>query len=69
MMDKLTVETFQQRMCRESAPCEKLPTNLSAEEIELFEALGEGIYAGTRLEQERLSPDYIESALLRWLKN
>lgn len=69
MMDKRTVETFQQRMCQESTSFEKLPTNLNAEEIELFEELNKGIYAGSRLEQERLSPDYVELALSRWLKN
>ncbi|NIR95360.1 MAG: hypothetical protein GWO08_17425, partial [Gammaproteobacteria bacterium] len=44
-------------------PCEKLPSNLTAEEIALFEDLRQGSHQGTRLEQERLAPDYIENQL------
>jgi len=68
MMDKKTLIEFEQRAVPEPSPINKLPLNLFADEIELFEELRQGIYRGSRLEQERLSPDYIENQLLGWLR-
>lgn len=67
MMDKHTFIKFQQRAISEPSPVDKLPPNLLAEEIELFEELRQGIYGNSRLEQERLSPDYIQEQLSGWL--
>ncbi len=67
MMDKQTLVKFLQRAIPEPAPVDKLPPNLLAEEIEFFEELRQGIYSGTRLEQERLSSDYIQEHLSGWV--
>jgi len=67
MMDKHTFIKFQQRAISEPASVDKLPPNLLAGEIELFEELRQGIYGGSRLEQERLSSDYIQDQLSGWL--
>jgi hypothetical protein len=66
MMDKSTLIEFEQRTVPEPSPSNELPPNLLANEMELFEALRQGIYRGSRLEQERLSADYIENQLLKW---
>lgn len=66
MMDKGTLIEFEQRTVTEPSPLEGLPPNLLANEIELFHALRQGVYRGSRLEQERLSADYIEKQLLKW---
>lgn len=67
MMDLKTFAQFRQRAVPEPSPVEKLPPNLTAEEIELFDELRYGGYQGLRLEQERLSADYIASQLQTWL--
>ncbi|MFW2439956.1 MAG: DUF3322 domain-containing protein [Arenicellales bacterium] len=67
MMDKKTLIEFEQRAITEPAPVDKLPPNLLAEEIELFEELRQGVYGDSRLEQERLSSDYIQDQLEGWL--
>jgi len=67
MMDKLTFIKFQQRAISEPVPADTLPPNLLAEEIELFKELRQGIYGDSRLEQERLSSDYIQDQLSGWL--
>lgn len=66
MMDKLTFSQFQQRAVPEPSPVDTLPPNLFVEEIELFDDLQQGRYSGLRLEQERLSSDYIASRLQAW---
>lgn len=67
MMDSKTFTQFQQRAVPEPSPVYKLPPNLFAEEIELFDELHQGRYRGLRLEQERLSSDYIADQLASWL--
>ncbi|MGB5680024.1 MAG: Wadjet anti-phage system protein JetD domain-containing protein, partial [Gammaproteobacteria bacterium] len=67
MMDKQTFIKFRQRAIEEPSPVEQLPPNLFAEEIELFDALQQGDYRHSRLEQERLSSDYIANQLLSWV--
>jgi len=67
MMDKETMIEFEQRTVSEPSPVDKLPPNLFANEIKLFEELQQGRYRGSRLEQERISADYIEKQLLKWL--
>ncbi|MDH5326321.1 MAG: DUF2220 family protein [Gammaproteobacteria bacterium] len=66
MMDKETYRQFRHRAVTENSPCEKLPTRLRAEEIELYDTLLNTPDA--RLEQERLSADYIREQLRRWLE-
>ena len=68
MMDKQTFGQFQQRAVSEPSPVDKLPPNLFADEIELFDELQQGSYRGLRLEQERLSFDYITDQLTSWQK-
>jgi hypothetical protein len=46
-----------------------MPTHLTVEELALFEALIAGNYPGTRLEQEKLAPDYIQQRLNEWLSS
>ncbi len=67
MMDKETMIEFEQRTVPEPSPVDKCPPNLYANEIKLFEELQQGKYRSSRLEQERISADYIEKKLLKWL--
>lgn len=66
MMDIRTVTQFSGRMSVEHTPCLSLPENLTPEEILLFNGLKSGDFENTRLEQERLSQDFIEKRLHRW---
>ena len=68
MMDKETVTQFPERMSAESKPWPYalLPENLTPEEILLFNGLKSGDFENTRLEQERLSQDFIEKQLRLW---
>jgi len=65
MMDVETVFLHEQRMVTEPNPLKKCPSSLTTEEIELFRDLHAGRFQGTRLEQERLSADYIREKLTR----
>jgi hypothetical protein len=67
MMDDQTFSQFQQRAVPEPSPVDQLPPNLFAEEIELFDEFQRGRYRGQRLEQERISADYIADRLQAWL--
>ena len=68
MIDEQTILKFQGRMVDEAQALNQIPPNLTAEEQELFQRLRQGDYGKTRLEQERISADYIEGCLLNWLK-
>ena len=68
MMDRETVTQFPERMSAEGKPWPYalLPENLTPEEISLFNGLKSGDFENTRLEQERLSQDFIEKQLRLW---
>lgn len=67
MMDKKTVKLHEQRMVIEPKPVRTLPKCLSKEEAALFYDLKDGRFQSSRLEQERLSADYIQQQLYQWL--
>jgi len=67
MMDKVTLERYQSRMVNEPKPVENLPEFLTTAETQLFLALKANHYGMSRLEQERLPPDYIHDQLDSWL--
>ncbi len=67
MMDEETIQRHQQRMVDEPEPFQQSPQHLTACEQQLFSALRERAYGGSRLEQERLSPDYIQACLYHWI--
>ncbi|MEX0444760.1 Wadjet anti-phage system protein JetD domain-containing protein [Xenorhabdus sp. SGI246] len=51
----------------EDTPTEVVPVFLSEEETNLFNGLISGCFQSSRLEQERLSSDYIKHQLSVWL--
>lgn len=67
MMDKSTVERFKERMVQEPLSIFKEPTHLTFEELDLFRQLRDGQFVQNRLEQERISNDFIEKFLNNWL--
>lgn len=67
MMDIATTENFQERMVIEPEPVDLCPSELTDAERELFFGLKSGRFTSSRLEQERLSPDYIHRKLDEWL--
>lgn len=67
MMDHATVMHYSEMMVDEDSSMTALPTHLTADELALFEALIAKSYPGTRLEQEKLAPDYIQQQLGEWL--
>jgi len=69
MMDETTVVTFQDRMVAGSGSVICEPATLSQEELRLFRNLSSGKYGKTRLEQERISLDYVQDAINAWLKH
>ncbi len=66
MMDEVTVLEYRKRMVDEESPQTRLPEYLTEAEQQLFERLQSRHYEKTRLEQERLAPDYIRACLLGW---
>lgn len=69
MMDHTTVMRYSTMMVDEDSSMTVVPTHLTADELVLFEALIAGNYPGTRLEQEKLAPDYIQQRLNEWLSS
>ncbi len=67
MMDAQTLNHHEARMVDEPTSLEKLPGFLTASEAQIFSDLKAGNYSGSRLEQERLSPDYIRIKLEAWV--
>jgi hypothetical protein len=71
MMDEATVLQFQDKMVDEPDSVFSEPQYLTAEELSLFHALRKNCYKNKRLEQERISNDWInlyltvESKLLK----
>ena len=68
MMDQTTVDHHKDRIVTEPEPITKCPTNLRNAEAKLFTALITGKPQASRLEQERLSSDYIHQHLKEWLQ-
>lgn len=66
MMDEVTVLEYRNRMVDEESPQARLPKYLTVAEQQLFERLQSRHYEKTRLEQERLAPDYIGVCLRNW---
>ncbi len=66
MMDEITLLNHQKRMVDEKDIYRKIPQQLSEVERLLFQRLGERYYGKTRLEQERLAPDYVLQNLSNW---
>jgi hypothetical protein len=68
MMDEAVVLQHQTRMIDESESYKPLPEYLTKAEQQLFERLRNRYYGKTRLEQERLAPDYVLRHLNAWLQ-
>ncbi|WP_341325626.1 DUF3322 domain-containing protein [Methylotuvimicrobium sp. KM2] len=66
MMDDITVLEHRNRMVDEESHQTRLPEYLTEPEQQLFERLQSRHYEKTRLEQERLAPDYIRACLRNW---
>ncbi len=67
MMDKDTLLTHRTQITHEPTPAPVCPENLTAEEMALFDALTQGEWAESRLEQEYLHADYIATTLQHWI--
>lgn len=68
MMDEQTVQAFEERMVNEPQSVSKMPPALTLKESILFQKLRTDAYRGRRLEQERLSKEYIMQRLQEWIK-
>jgi hypothetical protein len=68
MMDESAVLHHQARMVDESESYKQMPEYLTEAEQQLFESLQNRYYGRTRLEQERLSTDYVRQHLNAWLR-
>lgn len=66
MMDRTTLVAYVERGVGEERPADLPETGLSVAEVELFGSLRSREYGIGRLEQERLSQDYVVEALQRW---
>lgn len=69
MMDLATLKAHEERMVQEPEPLSTLPTQLTSQEQQLFLDLAAGRFLSTRLEQERVSSDFVSSALETWLNS
>ncbi len=67
MMDRDTLKAHEDRMVIESEPILKIPQLLHENELMLFNDLILGKFKSTRLEQERISSDYIREKIQNWL--
>ena len=67
MMDKETLNIHENRMVGERKSVDIIPEFLTCSETQLFLDLKARSYLGARLEQERLSPDYLRTKLEKWV--
>ena len=67
MMNLETIKNFEERMVVEPEPVDSCPIELNDSEKEIFFGLKSGRFQSSRLEQERLSADYILLKLQQWL--
>jgi hypothetical protein len=68
MMNEAVILQHQTRMVDERESYKQLPEYLTEAERQLFERLQNRYYGKTRLEQERLAPDYVLRHLNAWLQ-
>lgn len=69
MMDRSTLALHKERMVPEPKPLSAPPKFLTEDETALFNDLLAGKFKSTRLEQERLSADYIDQKAINWLRH
>ncbi|MGB0466240.1 MAG: DUF3322 domain-containing protein [Pontibacterium sp.] len=69
MMDDITLRAHETRRVTEPEPVPQCPMHLTESEIQLFNGLKNGQHLNSRLEQERLSPDFIRDKLRAWRFN
>jgi hypothetical protein len=67
MMDQQTLDSHQDRMVGERKSVDNVPEFLTDSEAQLFSSLKNRDKLASRLEQERLSPEYIKSKLDVWI--
>lgn len=67
MMDVETLKAHEGRMVPEPEPFGTIPLSLNEDEVHLFNNLISGKFESERLEQERLSSDFIRRKLNGWL--
>ena len=67
MMDVETLKAHEGKMVSEPVPFGSMPLSLNEDEARLFNDLISGRFQSQRLEQERLSSDYIRYKLADWL--
>lgn len=67
MMDTDTLENFEDQMVIEPTPVETCPINLTDSENDIYYGLKTKQFKSSRLEQERLPPDYILLKIREWL--
>jgi hypothetical protein len=68
MMDQKTLLLHKDRMVEERKSVDNLPEFLTTSETEIFLNLKNTYKLTSRLEQERLSPDYIKTELEAWIE-
>lgn len=66
MMDEITLLKHRERMVDEPDSAGLEPVGLEPQELNLFRYLRSGRFGYTRLEQERIAPDYVHESLMRW---
>ena len=66
MMDFVTLNTFNQFIVNDKNNLDKIPLDLKKEELEIFKYISEN---GLRLEQERISQDYVNQFLYSLINN
>lgn len=69
MMDQDTLQRHKDRMVEERKSVDNVPEFLTASETEIFLKLKNTDKLISRLEQERLSPDYVKANLEAWIWN
>lgn len=69
MMDQNTLQLHKDRMVEERKSVDNAPEFLTAPEKEIFLNLKNTSELASRLEQERLSPEYIKTKLETWIAN
>ncbi|WP_349431998.1 DUF3322 domain-containing protein [Methylomarinum sp. Ch1-1] len=67
MMDQETLDRHEDRMVGERKSVDAIPEFLTASETQIFLDLRNSEKNDSRLEQERLSPDYIKAKLKNWI--
>lgn len=66
MMDEITLLKHRERMVDEPDAAGTAPIGLEPQELQLFRDLRSGRFGNTRLEQERIAPDYVHESLRHW---